>query len=486
MQPQPLRMNQPSFKITHLVIGFLAALFWCSWNIWVSPINQWDESRLAINALEMYEHGWSVVTTYLGEPDHWNTKPPLMIWLQNLSLHVFGVHEWALRVPSILATISLAFYLLFFVQRMSDSRKFAWLTFVVFLLTPAFMRLHVARSGDYDALLSLFVTVGALEFYKAIEFHRPKKLLTVFLFFTLAVFTKGIAGLLFGPALVMFALLRKQLLPLLRSNYLWIGLFQFTLCIVGIYWWRNSADPGYWEAVLYEELGGRFTQVVAGNGESPTFYLTLFFDYRQYSSWFFVFVAGVFLAFRKTEMRPLGLFVLIISASLLAILSKSATKFDWYQAVIFPSMSLMTAYALYRLLISNIFKGLKYGFIFLLFAYPTAVIIEQNFIKDVVGDWYPITKAYQLKWQQDEQFYKDLYLFRPDPGEIDRSRDIFYFKRAQLNGYEAQIISFDALHPGMQVMIQTADLDTFSKISGYTLTVVDSSVTNSYIYTLNP
>ena len=41
------------------------------------PIALWDESRLAVNALEMRQRGFSLVTTYGFAPDLWNTKPPL-------------------------------------------------------------------------------------------------------------------------------------------------------------------------------------------------------------------------------------------------------------------------------------------------------------------------------------------------------------------------------------------------------------------------
>ena len=66
-------------------------------------LRMWDESRLAINAYEMYyNHQW--LTTYFGgQPDLWNTKPPLMIWMQVISMKIFGINEFALRFPSALA-----------------------------------------------------------------------------------------------------------------------------------------------------------------------------------------------------------------------------------------------------------------------------------------------------------------------------------------------------------------------------------------------
>ena len=62
------------------------------------PIRIWDESRLAINAYEMYRDGGCLVTTFEGKPDHWNTKPPLLIWLQVLAMKAHGVGELAVPV----------------------------------------------------------------------------------------------------------------------------------------------------------------------------------------------------------------------------------------------------------------------------------------------------------------------------------------------------------------------------------------------------
>lgn len=39
------------------------------------PLTLWDEGRVAINSLEMYQSSNYVSTLYDGKPDMWNTKP---------------------------------------------------------------------------------------------------------------------------------------------------------------------------------------------------------------------------------------------------------------------------------------------------------------------------------------------------------------------------------------------------------------------------
>ena len=62
----------------------------------------WDESRLAVNALEMAQSGNYLVTTYDGAPDTWNSKPPLAIWLMSLSVSLLGASEVSVRLPAAL------------------------------------------------------------------------------------------------------------------------------------------------------------------------------------------------------------------------------------------------------------------------------------------------------------------------------------------------------------------------------------------------
>ncbi len=67
------------------------------------PIQLWDESRNANNALEMSRNGHVIVTYFNGAPDHWNTKPPLLIWCMALLLRLGLPPLVAVRLPSIMA-----------------------------------------------------------------------------------------------------------------------------------------------------------------------------------------------------------------------------------------------------------------------------------------------------------------------------------------------------------------------------------------------
>lgn len=87
------------------------------------PVRVWDESRTAVNAYEMYQHGNYLVPTYNEEPDMWNTKPPLMVWLQVFSMKLLGTNEFSLRLPSAFAALVTCILLLIIRDIIREKRE---------------------------------------------------------------------------------------------------------------------------------------------------------------------------------------------------------------------------------------------------------------------------------------------------------------------------------------------------------------------------
>ena len=82
------------------------------------PIQRWDESRLAANAFEMKTNNNWLVTTFVDKPDMWNTKPPLMIWLQASTMLLIGDTTLAVRLPAALCALATCMFICwFFVYR---------------------------------------------------------------------------------------------------------------------------------------------------------------------------------------------------------------------------------------------------------------------------------------------------------------------------------------------------------------------------------
>ncbi len=62
----------------------------------------------------MLNNGNFIVTYFEDKPDMWNTKPPLLIWIQVLFMKFVGVNELAVRLPSAIAAFFTCITILIF------------------------------------------------------------------------------------------------------------------------------------------------------------------------------------------------------------------------------------------------------------------------------------------------------------------------------------------------------------------------------------
>jgi len=129
-------LRWPSDRPVAMLFLVAAAVFLCA-DARTAPFTLWDESRNIVNALEMRRTGFSLVTTYGFEPDLWNTKPPLLIWLMMGSVALFGPAEWALRLPSLVSSLGTLALLLWFTRRVTGSLATALFAGAMLLLSPA-------------------------------------------------------------------------------------------------------------------------------------------------------------------------------------------------------------------------------------------------------------------------------------------------------------------------------------------------------------
>lgn len=353
------------------------------------PIRLWDESRLAVNAYEMYQGGDLIVTQYGGEPDMWNTKPPVMIWLQVLCMKLFGVNELSVRLPSALAAFFTAILLMGFAVRHLGRKWLGFAAVLVMITSPGYIGHHVSRTGDYDALLILFTTAGALLYFLYLESKKPWQLYLFFAALALGVLTKSITGLLFAPAMLLYALMQKEFAGLFRLKHFYIGLGAFLVLVLGYYLLRESRNPGYLQAVMANELGGRYLDTIEGHRHGFWFYYSKIIDERF--SWWYLLVPGGFLAGLFSgvpKLVRLSRFLLLLVLTYFLIISVSKTKLIWYDAPMYPFLAI--AVAIFIQFIFDFLKQVKYFqeklvfnfvpylFVFMIFVAPYRQIVKQT------------------------------------------------------------------------------------------------------------
>ena len=307
-------------------------------------IRVWDESRLAINAYEMYENGDLIVTHFYGNPDMWNTKPPLLIWAQAFLMNIVGVNELAIRLPSAMAAFGTCLLLLLFSLRYLRSFWFGFIAILVLLSSSGYVNIHGTRTGDYDAMLTLFTTASGIFFFAFCETNKQKYLYYVFLLTALAVLTKSVSGLLFVPAMAMYSMTQRQFIPLFTNKHFYLGLLSFLSLVLSYYLIRELQNPGYIAAVQENELGGRFLEAVEDHSDGLWFYLRIMVDH-QLSGWYLLVPCGLLTGFliKDKKINRLTLFLMVMIVTFFVIISIAQTKLEWYDMPLFPFLALLIA-----------------------------------------------------------------------------------------------------------------------------------------------
>lgn len=141
------------------------------------PLFAWDEGTFA-NAAQNIVYGDSWLAPTFSWPGNHNDpgplleKPPLAIWAQALSMHIFGVSMAAARLPSVLATATTAVVIYWFGYRVFDWRTGLASAFLLPLLPLVLFSNHGARFAVNDPLLTFFGTVFFCSVWIAKEDRR--------------------------------------------------------------------------------------------------------------------------------------------------------------------------------------------------------------------------------------------------------------------------------------------------------------------------
>jgi len=208
------------------------------------PLFDWDEINFAECAREMVVSG-NYSHVQLNYRPFWE-KPPFFIWLQALSMNVFGVNEFAARFPNALCSIVslISIYL--------AGKKFSSIKFGIvwsFIYASTLLPHLYFKSGIIDPWFNLFII---LSLYNCISFlNNPQSQKVIInaisagVFLGLAVLTKGPAALIIvGLTLLAYLIWSKQLK--LISNKSFIVFITTTLLVSGswflVEWLSGNAN----------------------------------------------------------------------------------------------------------------------------------------------------------------------------------------------------------------------------------------------------
>ena len=217
--------NRSSALRDAAVIAAFAVLSFIPW-LGRLHLFDWDEINFAEGAREMLVTG-NFRDVQIGF-QAFGEKPPLFMWIQALSMRLFGVGEFAARLPNAIVGIITLVGVYLLGRQLVDRRFGLWwaLAFGGSLLPNLYF-----RSGIIDPLFNLLIFAGIVALF---EFERSRRwilLIVAGVSIGLAVLTKGPVGLLLpGLTWMAFWVVKRE-----RASHLPLSAARFPLPIVPMF-----------------------------------------------------------------------------------------------------------------------------------------------------------------------------------------------------------------------------------------------------------
>jgi 4-amino-4-deoxy-L-arabinose transferase-like glycosyltransferase len=325
-----------------LLTGFCAFLFF--YGLGSFGLIGADEPRYAQVAREMLaRHDW--ITPTLGGVA-WLEKPALYYWEAMLSYRVFGVSDWAARVPSAVDATLMVFAVYLFLRRFRPGFHLDG----ALIIASAAGIIGFSRAASMDMPLATMLTIALLAWYAWSETQARQYLLLFYTFLALGTLAKGpVSPFLAAAILGLFAAAKKEFSVIRRT--LWIpGIFLFLLIALPWYVLVQMRNPQFFRVFILEHNLARFGTNLYHHPEPFWYYLPVVL--LGLVPWAVFVIAGLFECVRawwseKREMLrsedALNAFLILWLIVPVAFFSLSQSKLPGYIVPALPAGTLLLA-----------------------------------------------------------------------------------------------------------------------------------------------
>jgi 4-amino-4-deoxy-L-arabinose transferase-like glycosyltransferase len=196
-------------------------------------------------------HDW-ITPTLGGKP--WLEKPALYYWQAMVAYGIFGVSDWAARLPSAVDATMMVVAVYLFLRRFRPG----------FQLDGALMTasasgvIGFARAASTDMPLAAMFGIAMLAWYAWYESARRRYLALSYIFLGLAVLAKGPVAPFFALVIVMIFAAAKGDYRLIACTLWFPGIGLFALTVLPWYIAVQLKNPEFFRVFILEHNLGRF------------------------------------------------------------------------------------------------------------------------------------------------------------------------------------------------------------------------------------
>ena len=313
-----------------------------------------DEGMYGEAIREMLESGNFLEIYFNYEPRY--NKPPLMYWLMAISAWLFGLNEWAARLPVVLTGLG-AIWITYKLGAFLEGRKLGIVAALVMFYSFQFV-IHT-RIALPAVPLTFFFNLTIYWFIKAYHLNHSGYLWGGYLALGLTLLTKGFPFLIIigaiGVAYVLFEnrFLLKQSLEGIGRLLSWPGIL--TMLVIGLSWivyMLLNAGDDFYQVYMDETVRRAFVSDNPGfQWKDLTFYLdAISWGFAPYSLTFFL---GLILLLSGRVGSIFSSRILLLSITwfgvMYVVFTISRGKIPTYIIQAHPALSLFTAYFILKI-----------------------------------------------------------------------------------------------------------------------------------------
>ncbi|MGO4395713.1 ArnT family glycosyltransferase [Variovorax sp. M-6] len=325
---------------------FVGIFVWLAAVAWFRPFMAPDEGRYVGVAYEMLHSGDWLVPRLDSLP--FFHKPPLFYWLSAAFMSVFGISEWAARLPSVLGASVAAGALFLFLRRWVDVRHATASTVVLatmpfFYAGAQFANLDMLVAGCISAtvLLAIHATLAR-------EQQEPWRaaLAGAFAFAALGILSKGLIGLLLPGGVFLLWCAATRRLRAVGWSIAWLPGWCIFVAIAAP--WMVAMQlryPDFFDYFIITQHFRRFSGSGFNNEQPLWFYLPIVAGLAlPWSAWF---VVAWYKArpLRKPVLSEVDWLMLIWFACIIGFFSLPRSKLIGYALPALPPLAYLIARA---------------------------------------------------------------------------------------------------------------------------------------------
>jgi 4-amino-4-deoxy-L-arabinose transferase-like glycosyltransferase len=314
----------PASRATRRLLWAVLLALPMLWHLGGTPLFDVDEGAFSEATREMLaSHDWGHTT--LNGADRFD-KPIGIYWLQATAVSVFGLSEFALRLPSALAGWIMGLALGgFAARRWGQGAGMLAGAVAVTSLGPQL----IGRGATADGLLNLLIVLSALDLWRFIESGGKAPLRRAYTWVGLGLLVKGpVAVLVPGAAFLLWCATSRRWSVLRAAASDLVG--WVLVLAIAVPWYAYALHrhgTAFIDGFLLHHNVQRFTGTVGGHAGSPLYYLVVLPVLAMPWAPLLVAVAA---RVRPLWRDPLMRYLLAWAGFVLVFFSLSSTKLPHY------------------------------------------------------------------------------------------------------------------------------------------------------------